>query len=146
MAAKDATTLSAFATWVGIINEHRINYSQDDSNADNQDACLNKSSKTLGQCILDCNDDSSCETACVSAFKDEHSECPCQVYYGIHQNVFLYFFIGEMPTRMPMWQLWLWVAWKEGDFDTLFGKFFETASTYSAKWLVFNFDFFNNFI
>ena len=48
-------------------------------NADNQDACLSKTSKTLGQCILDCNDDNSCETACVSAFKDEHSECPCQV-------------------------------------------------------------------
>ena len=48
-------------------------------NADNQDACLSETSKTLGQCILDCNDDSSCETECVSAFKDEHSECPCQV-------------------------------------------------------------------
>ena len=80
MAAKDATTLYASATWVGNINEHLINYSKDDSNADNQDACLNKTSKTLGQCILDCDHDSSCETACVSAFKDEHSECPCQVY------------------------------------------------------------------
>ena len=50
-------------------------------NADNQDACLSETSKTLGQCILDCNDDSSCETECVSAFKDEHSECPCQVVY-----------------------------------------------------------------
>ena len=52
---------------------------QDDSNDDNLKACLNKTSKTLGQCILDCNDDTSCETACVSAFKSEHSECPCQV-------------------------------------------------------------------
>ena len=48
-------------------------------NADNQDACLSKTSKTLGQCILDCDDDSSCEAACVSAFKDEHADCPCQV-------------------------------------------------------------------
>ena len=47
---------------------------QDGSNNDNLDACLSKTSKTLGQCILDCNNDSSCETACVSAFKDEHSE------------------------------------------------------------------------
>ena len=52
---------------------------QDDSNEDNLDACLSKTSKTLGQCILDCDNDSSCETACVSIFKDEHSECPCQV-------------------------------------------------------------------
>ena len=52
---------------------------KDDSNADNQEACLDKTSKTLGQCILDCNDDGDCETACVSAFKMEHSECPCQV-------------------------------------------------------------------
>ena len=48
-------------------------------NADNQDACLSKTSKTLGKCILDCDDDSSCEAACVSAFKDEHADCPCQV-------------------------------------------------------------------
>ena len=52
---------------------------KDDSSADNQEACLNKTSKTLGQCVLDCNDDSDCEAACVSAFKTEHSECPCQV-------------------------------------------------------------------
>ena len=56
-------------------------------NADNQDACLSKTSKTLGQCILDCSDDSSCETDCVSAFKDEHSECPCQVCEPDH-NIF----------------------------------------------------------
>ena len=80
MVVKDAITRSASATLVGIINEQRINYTQDDTNADNQDACLSKTSKTLGQCILDCNDDSSCEKACVLAFKDEHSECPCQVY------------------------------------------------------------------
>ena len=52
---------------------------KDDSNADNQKACLDKTSKTLGQCILDCKDDSTCETTCVSTFKSEHSECPCQV-------------------------------------------------------------------
>ena len=40
---------------------------------------MSKTSKTLGQCILDCQNDNSCETDCVSAFKDEHSECPCQV-------------------------------------------------------------------
>ena len=59
---------------------------KDDSNDDNLDACFNKSSRSLGQCILDCNDDSSCETDCVSAFKDQHSECPCQVF-GIYRKV-----------------------------------------------------------
>ena len=54
---------------------------KDASNDDNLDACLNKSSKTLGQCILECKDDSSCETDCVSDFKLEHSGCPCQVRF-----------------------------------------------------------------
>ena len=54
---------------------------KDDSNDDNLEACFDKTSKTLGQCILDCNDDSTCEAACVSAFKSEHSECPCQVSF-----------------------------------------------------------------
>ena len=60
---------------------------KDEMNADNQDACLDKTSKTLGQCILDCNEDSTCETTCVSAFKDEHLECPCQVC-GTDQIIF----------------------------------------------------------
>ena len=65
-----------------------ITYSQfkDATNDNNLDACVTKNSKTLGQCILDCNDDSSCETACVATFKAEHSECPCQVSL-IHQVV-----------------------------------------------------------
>ena len=74
---------------------------QDDSNDDNLDACLNKTSKNLGECILDCNNDSGCETDCVSAFKNEHSECPCQVFETDH-NVFHFFFIGKLPTGMPM--------------------------------------------
>ena len=74
---------------------------QDESNEDNFEACFSKTSKTLGQCILDCNNDSSCETDCVSTFKDEHSECPCQVC-GSDQNDFNVVFIGEMPTRLPM--------------------------------------------
>ena len=56
---------------------------KDDWNADNKEACLDKTSRTLGQCILDCNDDSTCETVCVSAFKSEHSECPCQVSFRV---------------------------------------------------------------
>ena len=67
-----------------------IYYFKDDSNDYNIDACLNLTSKTLGQCVLDCKDDSSCETDCVSAFKNEHSECPCQVCETDY-NVFEYF-------------------------------------------------------
>ena len=37
-----------------------------------------KNSRTLGQCILDCKDDTNCEAACVSSFKNNYSECPCQ--------------------------------------------------------------------
>jgi len=58
--------------------ENPICFCNGDYNAENQEACFNKTSKTLGQCILDCKDDSSCEAACVSSFKSEHSECPCQ--------------------------------------------------------------------
>merc|ERR1712117_450440 len=35
-------------------------------------------SKILGQCILDCSDDTSCEASCLTTFKTDHSECPCQ--------------------------------------------------------------------
>ena len=88
---------------------------QDNSNDDNLDACLSKTSKTLGQCILDCNNDSSCETDCVSTFKDEHSECPCQVcgfnqhdYNIIHRrNAHLVALVTTMiatcPKRKQFW-------------------------------------------
>ena len=55
---------------------------------------------TLGQCILDCNDDSSCETDCVSAFKDEHLECPCQVF-GTYQNHDNIIFQEKCPIGCP---------------------------------------------
>ena len=28
---------------------------------------------------MDCNDDDGCETSCVTNFKQEHRDCPCQV-------------------------------------------------------------------
>ena len=67
---------------------HKLTILKDDLNDDNLDACFNKTSRSLGQCILDCNNDSSCETNCVSAFKDEHLECPCQVC-GTDRNLYL---------------------------------------------------------
>ena len=87
-AAKDAKTQFASAMWVWIINQLPSNLtSKDDSNDDNLDACFGKNSKILGQCILDCKNDSDCETDCVSSFKEEHSECPCQVY-GTDRDIF----------------------------------------------------------
>ena len=65
---------------------------KDDSNADNQEACFTRTSKTLDQCILDCNDDSTCEAVCVSTFKNEHSDCPCQVY-ATDQDILNYFIV-----------------------------------------------------
>ena len=86
MVVKDVTTQFAFAMLAENSNSNLSSIAfQDDSNDENLDACLSKTSKTLGQCILDCNNDSSCEIDCVSTFKDEHSECPCQVC-GFNQH------------------------------------------------------------
>ena len=76
MDVKGAKIQFVSAMWVGIIEKWFLTVFKDDSNDDNLDACLNKTSKTLGECILDCEDDISCESNCVSAFKDEHSQCP----------------------------------------------------------------------
>lgn len=40
---------------------------------------MSKNSMTLGQCILNCDDDGDCESSCVRNFKEGHAECPCQV-------------------------------------------------------------------
>ena len=61
-------------------------YIKNDKNDDDLEACISKNSKTLGQCILDCKDDMSCEAACVSSFKTDYSECPCQVIITLGSN------------------------------------------------------------
>ena len=48
-------------------------------NEDNLQECMKEKSIDLGQCILDCNGDQSCEQSCVSLFKDQYDQCPCQV-------------------------------------------------------------------
>ena len=55
---------------------------------------MTKKSKTLGQCILDCNDDNSCEMDCVLTFKNEQSECPCQVNSSSQTTFSKYFRIN----------------------------------------------------
>ena len=75
---------------------------KDATNDDNLDACLSKISKTLGQCILDCNDDTDCEASCVSTFKEEHSECPCQVVQNVQWSEPYRKLLGELSTWMSM--------------------------------------------
>ena len=48
-------------------------------NEDNLNTCIKENSIELGQCILDCNENKSCEEACVEQFKSDHDNCPCQV-------------------------------------------------------------------
>ena len=49
-------------------------------NEKNLQECMKEKSIDLGQCILDCNGDQSCEESCVSLFKYQYDQCPCQVY------------------------------------------------------------------
>ena len=51
---------------------------KDNKNDDNLDACFSENSQTLGKCVLDCNNDTTCEAGCVSTFKTDYAECPCQ--------------------------------------------------------------------
>ena len=48
-------------------------------NEDNLQQCMKEKSIDLGRCIVDCKDEQSCEQSCVSTFKDQYGECPCQV-------------------------------------------------------------------
>ena len=74
------------------------NIFQDATNDDNLDACFTKNSKTLGQCILDCNDDEDCEASCVTNFKKEHDDCPCQVSYKNENCLFIRRFIFQYKS------------------------------------------------
>ena len=75
---------------------------QDATNDENLDACLSKNSKNLGQCILDCNDDTNCEATCVTAFKKDHSECPCQVFKKYSNCLLDLYFLGEVSVGLSM--------------------------------------------
>ena len=48
-------------------------------NEDNLQKCMKEKSIDLGQCIIDCNSDQSCEQSCVNSFKIQYDQCPCQV-------------------------------------------------------------------
>ena len=48
-------------------------------NKENLDTCTKQKSIELGQCIIACDGDQSCDQSCVDLFKSQHEECPCQV-------------------------------------------------------------------
>ena len=49
---------------------------------------MKEKSIDLGQCIIDCKNDQSCEQSCVSMFKEQYDQCPCQVRRSENLNVF----------------------------------------------------------
>ena len=48
-------------------------------NDENLKNCIGQNSIELGQCILDCDENETCEAGCIKEFKNHHKECPCQV-------------------------------------------------------------------
>ena len=48
-------------------------------NKENLETCKKDKSIDLGQCIIDCKNDQTCENTCVDHFKAEYETCPCQV-------------------------------------------------------------------
>ena len=52
---------------------------QSPQNENNLKECKKEKSIDLGQCIIDCKEDQSCEQSCDNLFKAQYEECPCQV-------------------------------------------------------------------
>ena len=48
-------------------------------NKDNLQQCMIEKSINLGQCIIDCNRERTCEQSCVNMFNEQYDQCPCQV-------------------------------------------------------------------
>ena len=81
---------------------------QSPQNKDNLEQCMKEKSIDLGQCIIDCKGDESCEQSCVNLFKDRYNQCPCQVknmssdYSRFHiDKVILYYFQEDCPFGCP---------------------------------------------
>ena len=56
----------------------------------------------LGQCIIDCNGEQSCEQSCVNMFKVQYDRCPCQVWIErITISVFKWLFKDDCPFGCP---------------------------------------------
>ena len=89
-------------------------------NEDNLEQCKNERSIYLGQCIIDCKDDQSCEQSCVSFFKMQYDQCPCQVKNPkslISTFYKMLSFQGGLSVWMPVWLIWL-PTWQEISLST----------------------------
>ena len=60
-------------------------------NKDNLKQCMKDKSIDLGQCIIDCKNNQSCEQSCVSSFKNQYDRCPCQVNEDFFKSSGSYF-------------------------------------------------------
>ena len=68
-------------------------------NKDNLQQCMKEKSIDLGQCIIDCNSDQSCEQSCVNLFKVQYDQCPCQVKKFIDSNL-----VGQVGPTLPQFK------------------------------------------
>ena len=52
---------------------------QDVTQNSNWNHCLDVNGSSLARCIYHCDDNADCENTCVSKFKEDTTECPCEV-------------------------------------------------------------------
>ena len=67
-------------------------------NKENLQQCIVEKSINLGQCIIDCNREQTCEQSCVNMFNEQYDQCPCQV--GISYAAYGLYHIGYMSSYM----------------------------------------------
>ena len=73
-------------------------------NKDNLKQCMKDKSINLGQCIIDCRNNQSCEQSCVTSFKDQYDQCPCQVRRIFCQLWIIWIlFLDWLSVWMPVW-------------------------------------------
>ena len=70
-------------------------------NRDNFHECIREKSIDLGQCIIDCGDDESCEQTCVNLFKSHYDQCPCQVWKNFIIGSSRLYFKDHCPFGCP---------------------------------------------
>ena len=52
---------------------------QDVTENDNWKKCFNINGNALAVCIYNCEDNGDCERVCISQFKEDNADCPCEV-------------------------------------------------------------------
>ena len=71
-------------------------------NDENLKTCIGQNSIELGQCILDCDENETCEAGCIKNFKNHHKNCPCEVIILSPKPLprWLYHPQGRVPARL----------------------------------------------